>query len=235
MRLITWNCRVGAFRRKSAQVAALAPDVLVVPECEDVRRLPLLDGATQPSARHWCESMITPRGVGVFSYTGATITPAPLIGEPLDFFVPFEVTATERSFRLAAVWTAVTKSKATSYRQVHEGLDRYEAWIAARDTVILGDFNLNASYEKGKPWADMMGRMKRLRLVSAYHAFFREEFGEETRPTHFYKGKESSPWHLDYCFIPEGWVPHLRNVTVGTYGDWSTLSDHVPVTVDIDW
>jgi hypothetical protein len=42
-RLMTWNCRLGAFRKKAAQVVSVEPDV-VVPECENVQRELLLDG-----------------------------------------------------------------------------------------------------------------------------------------------------------------------------------------------
>jgi hypothetical protein len=165
---MTWNCRVGAFRRKAAQVAALRADVLIVPECEDVQRELLLDGVTQPTTRLWSGRPGTTRGVGVFSYTGATITPAPLLGDPIDFFVHFVVKVGEREFQVVAVWTAETSSSKTSYRQAHDGLDRYAEWIAAQDTVLMGDFNSNASYGNGKLWADLMTRLEPLGLVSAY-------------------------------------------------------------------
>ncbi len=209
------------------------PDVLVVPECEDVRRELLLDGAAQPSMRLWFSSPLTSRGVGVFSYSGAAITPAPLVGDPIDFFVPLEVRAEDREFQVVAVWTAVTADSKTSYRQAHEGLDRYAEWIAAKGTIVLGDFNANASYGNGKHWVDLAKRLESLGLVSAYHKFFGEAFGAETRPTHFAKGKEARPFHLDYVFVPAAWVSHVANVDVGTYESWSKHSDHMPVTVDV--
>ncbi len=112
-------------------------DVLVVPECEDIREKLLLDGALQPTTRLWCECPSTTRGVGVFSYNGATIRPAPLLGNPIDFFVPFVATIGERVLQVAAVWTAETKDWKTSYRRAHEGLDRYGDWIRSNDTVPL--------------------------------------------------------------------------------------------------
>jgi exodeoxyribonuclease-3 len=233
MRLTTWNCRVGAFRKKAAQTAPLTPDVLVVPECEDIRRELLLDGTTQPTTRLWFSSPATNRGVGVFSYSGATISPAPLIGEPIDFFVPLLAQVVGRDLWVVAVWTAKTKSSATSYRQAHEGLDRYAEWIAAKETVVMGDFNHNACFGNGKSWAELTKRLEPLGLVSAYHQFFGESFGAETRPTHFFRGKDASPFHLDYVFVPAAWTSRVESVDVGTYESWSKHSDHVPVTVDI--
>jgi exodeoxyribonuclease-3 len=233
MRLTTWNCRVGAFRRKAAYAASLTPDVLVVPECEDIRQLLLLDGATQPTTRLWFNGRATSRGVGVFSYSGATISLAPRLGEPIDFFVPLLVQVKGRDLQVVAVWTAETSSSKTRYRQAHEGLDRYAEWIAANDTVLMGDFNNNAGVGNGKFWADLAKRLEPLGLVSAYHQFFNESFGAETRPTHFFKGKQASPFHLDYIFVPVGWISRVTNVEVGTYESWSKHSDHVPVTVDL--
>jgi exodeoxyribonuclease III len=233
MRLTTWNCRVGAFRRKAAHVAQLDPDVLVVQECEDVRRELLLDGDTQPSTRLWFDSPVTNRGVGVFSYTDATITAAPLIGAPIDYFVPLVARVQDVEFNLVGVWTAATSDSKTTYRQAHEGLDRYRDWIQTKDTVLMGDFNANASYGNGKVWRDLAERLASLGLVSAYHQFFGETFGKETRPTHFFKGKEASPFHLDYCFVPATWVPRIENVTVGTYERCSKYSDHAPLTLDV--
>jgi exodeoxyribonuclease-3 len=171
MRLMTWNCRVGAFRIKNAQVASLKADVLIVPECEDLRRELLLDGVTQPTTRLWIGSPVTTRGVGVFSYTGATITPAPLVGDAIDFFLPFVAKVGDRDLQIVAVWTAATSNSKTSYRQAHEGLDRYTGWIASADTVLMGDFNSNASYGNGKLWADIAPLLEELGLVSAYHRF----------------------------------------------------------------
>jgi hypothetical protein len=233
MRLMTWNCRVGAFRRKAAQVALHRADVLVVPECEDIRQELLLDGATQPTTRIWCSSPVTTRGVGLFSYTGASIRLAPVLGEPIDFFIPFVATVGDRELQVVAVWTAETDERKTSYRQAHEGLDRYREWIASKETVLLGDFNNSAGLGYGTLWTDLRERFEQLGLVSAYHAFFREAFGAETRATHFFKGKEANRFHLDYIFLPSSWISRVRAVEVGTFEAWSQFSDHVPVTVDV--
>jgi hypothetical protein len=43
-----------------------------------------------------------------------------------------------------------------------------------------------------------------------------EEPGHETSPTHFHRRAVTSPWHVDYCFVPEAWVTRLSNVHVGS-------------------
>ena len=52
MRLITWNRRVGAFRRKSARIAPLRPDVLAVQELEPLDDGRPFGGECQPTYRH---------------------------------------------------------------------------------------------------------------------------------------------------------------------------------------
>ena len=230
---MTWNCRVGAFRKKAAQIAPYLPDVLVVPECEDVRDLPELAGAAQPTSRLWFGAAGTTRGVGVFSYTGAEISAAPTIGDPLVFFVPLEVRAADLHFNLAAVWTAVTTDPKRRYRQAHEGLERHRDWMAARPTVLLGDFN-NANVPLcAKLWRELVELLEPLGFVSAYHHHRREVYGAETSPTHFHKGEPENPWHIDYCFVPAAWAERIEDVEVGAYEAWSAYSDHVPLRVDL--
>jgi endonuclease/exonuclease/phosphatase family metal-dependent hydrolase len=156
-----------------------------------------------------------------------------LAGEPIHFFIPLSASVRGFDFQLVAVWTARTDDAKTSYRQAHEGLDRYGEWITSKPTVLMGDFNANAGIGNGRLWRDLAARLERLGLVSSYHHFFREEFGNEKRPTHFFKGKKDSPCHLDYCVVPADWRPSIESVEVGAYEDWSRLSDHGPLITNL--
>ena len=78
-----------------------------------------------------------------------------------------------------------------------------------------------------------MRSLASLGLVSAYHRFFGEDQGAESRPTLYLLKKRERPYHIDYCFIPESWVPNLTSVAVGAYETWITASDHCPLVVDI--
>lgn len=308
MRLMSWNCQVGGFPRKAARVAPFRPDVLVVPECRDVVGEMHFDGTSQPTTKQWAGRPEWQRGIGVFSYSDVDMKPLVQDERAIDGFAPFSCRQSDRSFQLVAVWTFATQVRATNYRQAHEGLVRYRDWISAGDTVIMGDFNNNHTYENGKPWADLMARMESVGMVqggvaknalilavrevpvwvtfpnaltdrgrdvrekrrpaceglvsssalrsrprsldtavfrgilatppwgmvSAYHEFFKEDFGKETRPTYFHKRQANSPWHVDYCFVPASWAPLIRQVQVGNHLEWSADSDHVPLIVDVD-
>ena len=70
--------------------------------------------------------------------------------------------------------------------------------------------------------------------MSAYHAHHKVTPGEELHSTHFWRRWKTAPWHIDFCLIPEGWVPKVRDVQVGTFEEWRAESDHCPVTVSLD-
>jgi exonuclease III len=70
-------------------------------------------------------------------------------------------------------------------------------------------------------------------LVSAYHEYFHEPQGEESRHTMFFYRRRDRTFHLDYIFIPRVWASRLRTVEVGNCETWLKLSDHCPVVVDL--
>jgi endonuclease/exonuclease/phosphatase family metal-dependent hydrolase len=233
MRLVTWNCRIGGFRWKAQHVASLGADVLAVQEVEPIDSLRRFSGDRQPTFRDRSAAAGFPRrGFGMFSYTQTTIE-AVDGSEPFSAVRRYEARHHGLSFNVIGVWTWGTGSVKTAYRQSHEGLERHEHWIRQRDTVVLGDFNANASF-KGKNWRQLSELMDALDLVSAYHSHFEAEpFGQEKMATHFHRGKESARFHLDYCFIPRAWKDRIKTVAVGSYADWHKVSDHAPVIVDL--
>jgi endonuclease/exonuclease/phosphatase family metal-dependent hydrolase len=70
--------------------------------------------------------------------------------------------------------------------------------------------------------------------VSAYHEYFYEAQGEESRRTISLNRRDDKPYHIDYIFIPREWAVHLQAVKVGEYKEWSKLSDHCPIVVELE-
>jgi endonuclease/exonuclease/phosphatase family metal-dependent hydrolase len=233
MRLITWNCRVGGFRKKAKHIAPYRPDVLAVQEVEPLANVLLFAGDAQPTFRERiCDPAFPRRAIGMFSYTDVEL--AAVDGAACQYsFRRYRARRGGLSFQVVAVWTWATKSRQTSYRQAIDGVCEQASWISQAPTVILGDFNDNASYKSGH-WQQLLDLLQPLGLVSAYHEYFLEPFGSESRPTHFFTGKETSPFHLDYCFVPQDWASRITKVEVGTYADWHSASDHAPLIVDVD-
>src|SRR5262245_36060674 len=136
MRLATWNCRVGGFRKKAKLVSSFRPDVLVVQEVEPIDNALLLDGDCQPTFRDRLGDPAFPRrAIGVFSYTDTTLRAVDVL-EPLYAFRCYEAHRNGLTFNVIGVWTAATKSAKTSYRQAHDGFTRHADWIRERPTVV---------------------------------------------------------------------------------------------------
>jgi exonuclease III len=233
MRLMTWNCRVGGFRKKAKHIAPFRPDVLAVQEVEPLDNVLLFAGDEQPTFRDRIgDPAFLRRAIGVFSYTDVEL--APVDRAACQYcFRRHQVRRGALSFQVVAVWTWATESRETAYRQAIDGVREHSSWISQAPTVILGDFNDNGSY-RGTRWSELLELLQPLGLVSAYHEHFQEPFGSETRPTHYFKGIQSSPFHLDYCFVPKDWARHIKDVHVGAYDEWRGVSDHVPLIVDLD-
>jgi len=234
MRIATWNCRVGGFRKKAARIAPFRPDVLAVQEVEKIDAATKFAGEIEPTYRDRATLEKYPRrSIGMFSYTGLNLK-AVDYPDPTFAFRRYSAWRKGISFQVVAVWTyALRGEREKSYRQAHEGLIDHSDWILKRPTVILGDFNQSAAY-KSSGWRTLIALMDSLGLVSAYHNHFKETFGAESRPTHFHHGRESNPFHLDYCFLPREWAQRITSVEVGAHGDWSDVSDHRPLIVDVD-
>jgi exonuclease III len=230
MRFVVWNCRMG-FGKKREVLYALKPDIAVIPECsEDSVKLCTDDGY---SACWWGDKKH--KGLAVLAAKPWTLE----VGRrpTQKWIAPVQVNGPVR-FLLLAVWACrVGEIRELNYiGQVFEAIKRHRNWFNTKPpTVICGDFNSNSSFRprKVRNHAAVVAMLEEKNILSAYHSFFSEEHGEETRPTHYFWHRESRPFHIDYVFLPRKWIPSLNQVTVGTYRRWRALSDHVPLIVDL--
>lgn len=225
MRVATWNC-CGKFRQKAQHVASLKPDILAVQEVEALGAAPKFSGDFQPTFSHRAVLRPLRKSIGMFSYTDTSLEALCVMSGVRCYRARHH----EHQFQVMAVWTSVSAKGTQDYHQLHEALDHHDGWIRQMPTIVLGDFNQSACY---KGWPTLQTLLDGLGLASAYHNFFHEDFGKETRPTHFHHGKEEKPFHLDYCFLPKEWIPMIDRVEVGTYSEWGQISDHVPLIVDL--
>src|SRR5438876_522013 len=89
MRLITWNCK-GAFHRKHDFVAALRPDILIVPECEKVSGITQQFSSAPVQSFEWFGS--NPRkGLAVISYGDYALEVHPSYDPRFQWIVPLSV------------------------------------------------------------------------------------------------------------------------------------------------
>lgn len=226
MRLVAWNCCGGPLERKLAALELLAPDIAVIPECP---RLP-------PSRGHtfWIGS--NPRkGLGVVARPPWRISRATRRRDLPSYVHPLRVTGPE-SFLLWAVW-ACNIGADRYVRGTHRAIDTSRRLFRSGPSVMLGDFNSNAIWDREHP-ADrshsaLVAKLAELGLASSYHAHHREPHGAESRPTFFEYRHAHRPYHIDYCFLPASWSGRIAGVTVGAHADWAQQSDHMPIIVDL--
>ena len=72
--------------------------------------------------------------------------------------------------------------------------------------------------------------MNNLEFKSAYHDLTGGDFGSEKDPTFFHTKKEKKPYHIDYLFLKG---MEAKTFDIGSYEDWITNSDHVPLICEI--
>lgn len=236
MRLVTWNCQSG-LHRKIAAIEALQPDLAIIQECECPDRLRSRAAAWHTRPIVWCGDSPT-KGLAVISFTGAQLEVDAAHDPSLKHLLPVVVTDAH-NFRLLAVWTKEDAEQRAMYiGQAVLGVQRYASFIADDATVVAGDFNSNQIWDRpGRPYmhAEMVQLLDGLGLVSAYHHHHGEAQGAETRSTFYMYRKQERSFHIDYCFMPKAWAPHLKSVQVGAYADWRHLSDHCPMVVEFDF
>ncbi len=239
-RIVVWNANM-ALHRKLGALAALKPDVAIVPESADPATL-----ESSPLARStaWVGSRPA-KGLAVLGYNDTGVALRAEYDERLEWVAPIDVSG-PLPFALLAVWAF--HHRAGQFHpleprtaQPQQALDVYRHLFTEGPVVIAGDFNDNVRWDRGERatnWTFTVRRYKEIGLVSAYHEYFGEVQGDESTPTLYWQSRRADGprYHIDYCFIPEGWLPALRSVSVGSHADWVApgLSDHVPLVVDLD-
>lgn len=230
-----------AVHRKFDALSDLHPHVAIIPECANVETL------SRKARRHlpdmvWIGEQAD-KGLGIFGFGDYAVELLSAYDPRLEWIAPVKVTG-PHSFLLLGAWCKRNARSPTrpwrSYRQVLAALELYGELIRAGPTVVAGDFNTNATWDKpgrSNNFAATVDAAEAAGLLSAYHAFNAAEYGAEREKTLYWRDRtERGPrFHVDFCFIPREWIPHVTSVTVGDFARWvgPGLSDHVPLVVEV--
>ncbi len=234
MKILTWNCQ-GSYRTKSAEIAKLSPDLAVIQECESPQRLQTSPSFHLPPSHLWIGDN-PHKGLAVFSYTDLTFTLYEGFDDTIKYCLPVRVSG-GASFNLIAVWAMPHPDPEQSYvGRVYQAVTRYIDFIRERETVLAGDWNSNKIFDSHRRIAThsaVVSLLAQESIVSVYHAFLGQNQGEESQPTFYLFRREKYTFHLDYCFLPQSWLPAVKTFEVGPYSTWKSLSDHCPLYVEI--
>lgn len=249
MKIVTWNCN-GALRKKNDEIDLLNADILVVQECEDPSR-------STEQYREWAGDYLwignsKNKGVGVFPKNGNTIkalnwngqfkiegllTKSPSLTwktSDLNLFLPFTI---NDEITVLAAWTKGNDSQIFGYMgQFWKYLQIHRNDLKNEKTMIIGDFNSNAVWDKGDRWwshSDVIAELKEIGILSLYHEQFKEEQGKEKTPTFYLHRREEKPYHIDYAFLSSD-IVNKSKLSVGKRNDWIGVSDHMPLSIVVN-
>ncbi len=223
LRIVTWNSARGTHAAKLPALLALKPDIAVIQE------------TPQPTSQIapgqlWTGTNLH-QGLMVLTFNGWQVDGAAKVNRAVEFFLPVKVSRGAFSFNLLAAWVKKGSAHPVYTTMIQRGLAAHASLLRSGPCVLAGDFNTWCDEEVCEPFG----------LVSAYHAFNNEDFGYESRSTHYFR-RQRNPnrcYHFDLCFVPSAWGKKIEKVSVGRFADWvrrrdgGSRSDHVPVTVDL--
>jgi exodeoxyribonuclease III len=235
MRLITWNCK-GAFHRKHDFIAALHPDVLIVPECEKLSEVSQTIDATPVRKIDWFGS--NPRkGLAVISYGDYTFELHSSYDPRHKWIVPLSISG-PLSFVLLAVWTLPFGDQRSKYvRPVLEACESYKTLIYNSESKVVwaGDFNSNSSHDtplRKYKFRDLVTLLEQHGFHSVYHHQHKCDHGKEPDKTYYRHNQADKGYHIDYVFTTDRFHPYGFEVSVGSHADWSKRSDHSPLACE---
>lgn len=222
MRIISWNCN-GRFREKHSSILEYNADIYVIQECENPAY------QTKENYRLFAANSLwigdNPyKGLGIFAKDSICLSHLDWPSYCLRYFLPVRVA---NRFNLLGVWACEPYiSEYYIYQNIN--MQSFNS-----DTVIIGDFNSNAIWDKQhkkRNHSTVVNELSDLGLVSAYHTEMQEDQGKESIPTFFQYRHQDKGFHIDHCFVSK---TRIARYSILTDPHWFTMSDHRPICLDI--
>lgn len=246
MRIVTWNALKGDCRQRAAALVRLAPELACVqgvdapeePSDDCIYYNPATgdpatgDLAGDPAAGNAGAGGPPSQGQAIFTAGRHRIDAAATVG-PGSAVYPVVVRGKD-DCRLLAVWARPEPSFVGS---VLEGLRACAPFLQQAPAVVAGDFTSTAAWAQDDPAANheaLVAALAELGLVSAYHTFYDEAMGYESRPTYYHEGRKDAAFHTSYVFLPAAWREKVSAVTVGAWSTWNVEGFHMPLAVTVE-
>lgn len=224
-----------AFRHKAEFILKHTPDILIVPECENPDRLLFPNHVQKPTQIIWYGENQN-KGLGVFSYSNYKLNLLDCHNPNFKNILPISVTNGKIKFILFAIWANNPKDEDGAYvTQIWKALKFYDCILSENETILMGDFNSNKIWDKPRREGNhstLVEKLETKNIVSVYHKFYNQIQGKEEHPTLYMYRHINKPYHIDYCFASNDFINKLESVEVGSYEDWTELSDHKPLIIN---
>ncbi len=223
MKIISWNCG-GKFREKYKLLQKVDADIYVVQECEDPEKSSNVEYKNFASNFVWLGDNKN-KGLGIFAKDNVEIYDNKWNALCLRNFISLRVNGV---FNLLAVWACKPYIE-EYYIYQYFNKDKYD-----KKMLIIGDFNSNSNwdYKHHKRNHSLVVRdLEQLGLVSAYHFFYNECQGQESKKTFCLYGNKNRGYHIDYAFASK---QRIKFFEILDNEEWLAYSDHYPILVEID-
>lgn len=227
-----------AFRKKYERILPYEPDLLIVPECEhpDKFKNKFYDDVL------WIGENKN-KGLAVFSFNDFEIAVHESYCEKYRYILPVKVLNNrEINLNLIAVWSQNNKEdpKRRYIGEIWQSLNYYKNLFGS-PTIVAGDFNWNVIWDGEHLKFPLLGTLtdvvkflNRFEISSIYHTLKQVKFGAEKDPTLYFRKNRQTSYHIDYIFVPLGFINCKKPVSLGKYEDWISLSDHMPLIAEIE-
>ena len=226
MRVLTWNCNLN-FREDFHSIKNLNADVMIIQECENLD-LSSFEGYLF----HWIGESKN-KGLAVLTKSDSFLS-NDVFNKDLIYFLPVTLGKTA----ILGVWAFNHRAKNKNPNgsgYILDALKHYERWLTSHTNfIVAGDFNNGPQWDKlgsSNNFFDINLKLNSLNLKSSYHIFSNEDFGVETKFTHFHQKNSSKGFHIDYIYS------NFKNIGLHKVEDfnlWRNLSDHVPIYADLN-
>jgi len=228
MQIVSWNARQ-KFREKINLFSPDTIDVLVVQECENTE----LAAASYLHSgwRYLWVGGNKHKGLGVFVPLTSTVTELEWNTQDSRYFLPVAI---KDELMVVGVWAMGGKTKRDSYAgQITRFLDQCSERIKPESTLLVGDFNSNAYWDKRHKVANHTKnnqRLNELGLTSIYHHQEVVKQGDEHDATFYMYGHRDKPYHIDFAYLPKRMV-NKASIKIGHPKEWLQYSDHMPLYI----
>lgn len=233
-KIISWNCNM-AFRNKFKSVIELNPDLLVIQECESKPKLEKHLEAVNYNQLIWYGDN-PHKGVAVLSFNALDISLNKNHNPEYQYVIPLTLNSDKKKINLFCLWAMPHKTeRAKNYVGQVWGAIHYYEQLLNQESILIGDFNSNAIWDKKKRignHTNVVRFLNQKNIYSMYHQKLKSNHGEEKDPTLFLLKNKLKPYHMDYCFASKSLYTMATTIEIGKYEDWIKLSDHMPLIID---
>ncbi len=221
MKIISWNCR-GKFREKFKHIMDEDADIFVIQECENPKKYKNHFSEFYQNYVWYGET--ENKGLCVFAKPHISLKQNSWDTYCLRHFISVNV---NQSFDLLAVWACKPYiEEYCIYQSIN--INKYNS-----KTVIIGDFNSNAIWDKDhgkRNHSVVVNQLAEIGLHSAYHYSTQEKHGEEKQHTFYLYKHLDKKYHIDYCFLNTDLLTDFQILPIKK---WLSISDHLPIKVSI--